>query len=255
VAVLGVLVLVLLVLNMFGIKLIGRGYDANVGGSAADWFGALATLVALPAAVLFSVRQLQSSTEAIELERRKWDEDQAERAERRSAELAALRSAVEVKVEVANVVDTPELATPVELAAVERWRHEYGQRGWVIDPAGSSWQQGTVRRSNAELLTAESSPLVPQPWFVAMTCRNGGANALSVGHWSALVDNVTTTIDSPAELGPGESLRHRLGTEVGLAEAYVSREEADQHAAGVTVIVDGHDGVGREVRIVHPSRD
>ena len=256
VAFLAVLVLVLAAMNVLGVQVFGDdGYDADVGGTAAEWFGAIATLVALPAAVLFGVRQLQSSGEVIELERRKWDAERAERADRERAELAAVRSAVQLRVEVVNVLDAGDMATAAEQAAMEQWRQEYRQRGWVPDAATSTWQQGAVSRSNTELLSAEASPLLPRPWFVVATCRNTGPGALDVDQWTAQVDGVATTIAAPTALGSDGLLRRRLGAEVGMSEAYATHSAAEAAAVHVAVVVHGRDGTGRPVRIVQPARE
>jgi hypothetical protein len=253
VAVLAVLVLVLLVMNVLGLQL-GRGgrYDPQAGGSVAEWFGAIATLVALPAAVLFGVRQLQSTGEAIQLGQRQLEADQQERAERRLAELAALRQALRVSVDVANVADAAELATGSERAAVERWRQEYAQRGWVPDATAATWEQGSVRRSTAELLSAEPSPLVPEPWFVALSCRNMGTATLVVQRWTVLLDGTATTVEARHELAPGDTLHRRLGSDVGLPTAYTSRDDAGAVVERLAVVVDGSDTASRPVRIVHP---
>lgn len=254
IAILAVMVLALLVMNILGVQLLGDdGYDPDVGGTAAEWFGAVATLVALPAAVLFGVRQLQSSGEAIEIERRRWETERTERAERQSAELAAVRGAVHLKVAVTNVVDAADLATGTEQAAIERWRREHSQRGWV--PDADAWRQGAERRSNVDLLAAETSPLLPRPWFVVMSCHNTGTTALTVDRWTAQVGDRATTVDGPNHLGADDTLRHRLGGQVGLSRAYATRADAEAGAAGVTIVVDGRDGAGRLVRIVHPAAE
>jgi hypothetical protein len=239
VAVLSVVVLLLLVMNLLGLHLLGGDgrYDPDTGGSVAEWFGALATLVALPAAVLFGVRQLQSSGDAILLGQRQLEADQAERDERRRVELAALRSSLRVAAEV---------------AAVEAWRREYRQRGWVADAAGATWERDAVRRSNADQLTAEPSPLLAEPWFVAVSCRNAGAGAIHVARWTVIVDGVATTLDGPTELAPGEQVRRRLGPEAGLPDRYGQRVDADAAAARVVVLLDGADTAHRTVQIVHP---
>jgi hypothetical protein len=260
VAVLSVLVLLLLLVNVLGLRFGRNGhYDPQAGGSVAEWLGTIGTLIALPAAVLFGVRQLQSTNEALQLGRHQMEADRAERAERRAAELAALRSALRLQVEVTNIVDSADLAAEAELAAVERWRHEYGQRGWIADAGATTWQQGSVRRSNVELLTAEASPLVPQPWFVAATCRNTGSTPLFVHGWKIEVDGTTTrtttTFESPAELGPAAALRRRLGAEAGLSIAYADRADAEAAAASIVVVVEGRDAADRPVRIVHPPSE
>jgi hypothetical protein len=254
VAVLAVLVLLLLLINVLGLRLFGDDghYDSATGGSVAEWFGAIATLVALPAAVLFGVRQLQSSGDAIVLGQRQLEADQAEREERRNVELAALRSSLRLTVAGTNVVDAAELATDVEVTGIEAWRHEYHQRGWVADAAGATWQREAVRRSNAEQLAAEPSPLLPEPWFVAVTCRNAGASPLTIQRWTVIVDGVTTTVDSPTELGPGNHVGRRLGPDAGLPVAYADRVDAEAAAGRVVVLLDGADAAGRTVQIVHP---
>ena len=249
------LVLLLLLVNILGLQFGRNGhYDPQAGGSVAEWLGAIGTLIALPAAVLFGVRQLQSTNEALELGRHQMEADHAERAERRDAELAALRSALRLQVTATNIVDSADLATEAELAAAERWRHEYGQRGWIADADATTWQQGSVRRSNAELLTAEASPLVPQPWFVAATCQNIGAVPLFVQGWKVEVNGAatTTTFESPAELGPAATLRRRLGPEAGLATTYADRSDAEAAAASAVVVVEGRDAANRPVQLIHP---
>jgi len=258
VAVLAVLVLLLLLVNVLGLRLFGDdgGYDANTGGSVAEWFGAIATLVALPAAVLFGVRQLQSSGDAILLGQRQLEADQAEREERRQVELAALRGAVRVAVEATSLVDAAELASDAEVAAVEAWRREYHQRGWVPDADGATWQRDAVRRSNADQLVAEPSPLLAEPWFVAVACRNAGAGPVRVLRWTVIVDGTATTLDAPAELAPGERVRRRLGPPpgagAGLPAAYGQRADAEAAAGRVVVLLDAADAAHRTVQIVHP---
>jgi hypothetical protein len=249
VAVLSVLVLLLVVMNVLGLHLLGDDgrYDPDTGGSVAEWFGALATLVALPAAVLFGVRQLQSSGDAILLGQRQLEAHEAERDERRQVELAALRGAVRVTVEVANVVDAAELATDAEAASVEAWRREYHQRGWVADAAGTAWQREAILRSNAEQLLAEPSPLLAEPWFVAVTCRNAGAGPLRVVRWSVVADGATTALDPPAELARGGQVRRRLGP-----ATYAARDDAEDTAGRVVVLLDAADAARRTVRIIHP---
>jgi len=259
VVVLAVLVLALVSMNLFGIHL-GRdgGYDADMGGSVADWIGAIGTLVALPAAVLLGVRQLQSSGEAIQLGRHQLAADRAERAERRSAELAALRNALQVEVDVGNVVDTTDLAGEDERTAGERWRHEYRQRGWsptqaaADGEAASSWALGSVVRSTAELLAGEASPLVPEPWFVALTCRNTGSGPLTLQRLTVLLDGTAAAVEPREELGSGATWRRRLGPDLGLRPAFANRATAEDAIADLTVIVDGCDTADRSVRIIHP---
>ena len=254
VAVLAVLVLLLLVANVLGLHLFGDDgrYDPSSGGTVADWFGAIATLVAIPAAVLFAVRQLQSSGDAIVLGQRQLEADQAERERRRQVELAALRSALRLAVEATNVVDAAEMATEPEVAAVEAWRREYHQRGWVADAAGATWQREAVRRSNVEQLTAEPSPLLDEPWFVAVSCRNAGTSPVRVVRWTVIVDGIASTVDAAVDLGPGERAHRRLGPGAGLPATYAQRLDAQAAAGRVVVLLDGADTAHRTIQIVHP---
>jgi hypothetical protein len=279
VAVLSVVVLLLVVMNVLGLHLMGDdgGYDPETGGSVAEWFGALATLVALPAAVLFGLKQLQSSGDAIQLGQKQLAADEAERAERRSTEMAVLRSALRVTIEATNVVDDAALATDGERTAVDAWRQEYHQRGWASDESGASWLRGTLRRTNAEQLTAEPSPLLTQPWCVAVTCRNLGVQTVSLQSWTVVIDGRAVTVDAPTDLGPGEALRRRLGIDIvldngsdagngngarpdpasvgGVTAAHARLADAEAVARRVTVLVDATDTSGRSVRIVHPPPD
>jgi hypothetical protein len=256
VAVLSVLVLVLVVMNLLGLQLGRDGdYDPQAGGSVAEWLGAIGTLVALPAAVLFGVRQLRSTNEALQLGRDQLAAEQDERRERHRRQAATVRRALRLQVEVANVVDSADLAAEPELAAVDLWRAEFRQRGWVADADGSSWRQGPVRRSNAELLAADTSPLVPRPWFVVVTCRNEGTSGLTVRRWTAQADGTATALDPPGELGPGAVLRRRLGPAAGLPEAFARLSDAEATAAAVALEVEGADVAGRSIRITHPPPD
>jgi len=254
VAVLAVLVLLLFLANVLGLHLFGDdgGYDPETGGSVAEWFGAIATLVALPAAVLFGVRQLQSSGDAILLGQRQLEADEAEREERRQVQLAALRGAVRVAVEATNVVDAADVVSEAEVAAVESWRREFHQRGWVADAGGTTWQREAVRRSNAEQLTTEPSPLLAEPWVVAVACRNAGPSPVRIVRWTVIVDGVATVLDAPAELGPGERMRRRLGPSAGVPSAYGQRVDAEAAAGRVVVLLDAADAAHRTVQIVHP---
>lgn len=251
-----VVTVVLLIMNVFGVQIWdGSGYDADIGGSVAEWFGAVATLVAIPAAVLFGVRQLQAASEAIELGRRQLATTEIERIERRDAEQALLRDAVRVRARALNLLDVPELATEDERAAVERLREEYRQRGWVADAGGASWERGSVRRTNAEQLAAEPSPLLPKPWFVALECWNTGAVTVTVQRWTVLVDGTTATVDVEAELRQGDNLRRRLGPEIDVPPAYAQPGDADQRLAAITLIVDGIDAAARPFRIIQSRRE
>lgn len=245
----------LLIMNVFGLRIWnGDGYDADVGGSVAEWFGAVSTLVAVPAALLFSVRQLQAAGEAIELGRRQLATAEIERRERQEAEQALLRDAVRVRVQVVNLLDAPELATEAEQAAIARLREEYRQRGWVVDAGGASWHQGPDRRSNAEQLAAEPSPLLPKPWLLALECRNHGMLTVTLLSWTVLLNGSSASLDAHTELRPGDSFRRRLGAEVDLPAAHASADTAADRVAAITVIVDGFDAADRPFRIIHSRR-
>jgi hypothetical protein len=247
---------VLLIMNLFGLQIWdGRDYNASVGGSVAEWFGAVSTLVAIPAAVLFGVRQLQAASAAIELSRRQLATAEIERIERRDAEQARLRDAVRVRARVLNLLDVPDLATEEELTAIERLREEYRQRGWVADASGASWQRGQVRRTNAEQLTVEPSPLLPRPWFLAVECWNTGAVTVTLQRWVVLVEGTAATVEPHAELRQGDSLRRRLGAEVGLDAAYGQQSQAGQRLAAITVVADGVDATDHPFRIIDSRRE
>jgi hypothetical protein len=246
------LALAMVVLNLTGVQLGDGSYDADAGGSVAEWFGALATLVTIPLAVVLGVRQLQSSTEALELGRRQLAIDEIERAGRRGVEQALLRDAVRLAVRVDNVVDARDLATDAELAAVERWRDEYRQRGWVADAGGAGWRQGSLHRTNTEQLAGERSPLLPKPWFLAVECRNMAATTMFLQRWIVRVNGEAVTLDAPVELRQDDRHRRRLGTDVGLAAAYAKLAEADARARDVAVVVEGRDAADRPFRISYP---
>lgn len=248
-----VLVVVLLIMNLFGIHLID-GYDPDVGGNMAEWFEAFATLLGVPAAVVFGVRQLQSTGTVLELERRQLVAEEQERTERRRAEQAILQRAVSLRVQVDNLLDAADLASDAERRAVERLADEYLQRGWSRDAAAGTWRQGSLERSNAEQLATEPTPLTPAPWFVTVECHNSGAVAVVLESWTLADDAGTTTIDSPVELPPGQRHRQRLGTAEGLRDSYAHPDEAASAAQARTVVLEGFDAAGRPFRIFHQPR-
>lgn len=253
VAVTSSLALALLVLNLLGIQVTGGSYDAATGGSVAEWFGALATLVAVPVAVFVGVRQLRSASEQIELGRRQLALEEVERAGRRGAEQAILRDAVRLRVYVTNAADAPDLATGPELESVARWRDEYRQRGWVPDDDGTGWAQGAVHRSNADLLDAEPSPLVPKPWFLAAECRNAAAVTVVLTGWTVrAAGGGSATVTARDEVRHGEVVRRRIGPEAGLATAYAKLADAEADAAGLDLAVTGRDAAGRPLELSYP---
>jgi hypothetical protein len=255
VAVASSLALVLLVMNLLGIQVADATYDANVGGSLAEWFGALSTLVTVPVAVFVGVRQLRSSGEQIELGRRQLALEEIERAGRRGAEQAIMRDAVRLRVLVLNAADAADLATAAELQAISRWRDEYRQRGWVPDDDGAGWTQGTLHRSNADLLDAEPSPLVPKPWFLAAECRNTGAVTVVLTEWTVRAPGGSSApvgTGSRDELRHGEQVRRRIGPEAGLVAAYAKLADAEADAAGIHLAVNGWDAADRRLELSHP---
>jgi hypothetical protein len=248
-----VLVVVLLLMNLFGIQL-GGDYDPAVGGNMAEWFEALATLLAIPAAVLFGVRQLQSTGAVLDLERRQLVAEELERAERRNVEQAILQRAVSLRVHVANLLDSPQLATEDERLAVERLVDEYRQRGWSWDATSETWRQGTLERSNAEQLAAEPSPLAAKPWFVALDCHNSGSVTVTLERWIVESEAGSTTVETSVELQPGDGHHHRLGTAEGLPGAHPKLGDAEASCAAIMVSLEGSDAAGRPFRIIHPHR-
>ena len=249
-----ILVAVLLLMNLVGVRLNDDGYDPDVGGSMAEWFEAFATLLGVPAAVVFGVRQLQSTGAVLELERRQLVGEEQERVERRRAERALLQRSVSLRVQVGNVLDAPDLATDDERRAVERLTDEYLQRGWVRDPDAGIWRQGPLERTNAEQLAAEPTPLAPAPWFVCVECRNSGAVPVVVETWTLVDDDGTTTIDAPVELPPGGHHHQRLGEAEGFVAAYRRPDEAADAARSHTLVLEGVDARGHPFRIVHRPR-
>lgn len=250
VAVASVAAALLLLMNVFGLRIGGGSYDAETGGSMAEWFEALATLVTLPVAVLVGVRQLRSTSEQIELGRQRLVVEETERLERMRAEQARLRDSVPVRTLVANVVDHADLATDPERAAVERWRNEYRVRGWTPDAAGETWSRDEARRTNVDLLAAETSPLLPKPWFAAVECTNAGIVTVTLQRWTVVVDGASTTMELSSELRPGATWCRRLGPEVGLAATYARSGDVQSRLAAVTVIVDAADDTGRAAQFI-----
>ena len=87
VALCAVLVALLAILNLLGVQVGSGSYRAEVGGTAAEWFSGVATLVALPAAVVVGLRQARAQSEATAFER------QRAHAERANAERLATDAA------------------------------------------------------------------------------------------------------------------------------------------------------------------
>ena len=73
-----ILIVLLAVLNLLGVQVGAGGYRAEVGGTAADWFNGVATLVALPAAFVVGLRQVRAQTDATAFERQRATGDRAD---------------------------------------------------------------------------------------------------------------------------------------------------------------------------------
>jgi hypothetical protein len=254
VAMLVVVAALLILMNLLGIRL-GRDYDPATGGTMAEWFEALATLIAVPLAVLVGVRQLQSTSEQIELGRQQLLSYEQERIERVRAEHVRLVESLQLRTYVANVLDRPDLATPAERADAERLRAEYRVRGWVPDSGGSNgtgngcWDRQGERRTNAELLQLEPSPLLPKPWFAAVECTNGGTATVTLRRWAMVLDGTSTSVESQTELRPGARAHRRLGSDAGFKAAYAKPGEVDTRLHALWVQVDGTDATDRQFQI------
>jgi hypothetical protein len=242
----------LLALNVLGVQ-IGRGaYDADVGSSVAEWFGAIATLVAIPAAVFLGVRQLGSAAEQLELVRREFTASDEERRERVAAERALLAQAIRVDVTITNVVDAPDHATSDERAAADRWREEVNQRGWQRDDTDAAWRRGASRRTSVELLATEETPLLDAPWLVTAEWVNTGSITVVIEAWAIEADGLSRTSSEPVQLASGRGQVERLAaTDRGSARL---RTLADAHALASTVSVSmrGRDVLGREFDLHRP---
>lgn len=255
VAVCTVLVLLLLVLNVLGIQL-GRGrYDPDVGGTVADWFAGLATLVALPTAVLVGLRQVRAQADATALEReRAAAEAEAER-QRRADRDAMVADALELRLEVANVVDNPELATDEERASVTRWCDEVRQRGWVPLGAGegsiTGWTRDGRSASTADLLVTERTSLLPDPFALAVTCRNATGTTVVVERWTIDLDGRRDLVDAPEAVRRDEHLVRRLTDDDRVPIGFTTPERAAAAAATATVVMQARDVLGRSLRAEH----
>jgi len=268
VAVLVVVIVMLGLMAVFGIRL-GDSYDPTTGGSLAEWLEALGTLIAFPAAVLFGVRQLQSTSEQIELGRQQLLTYEQERIERLEAEHVRMLEALHLRVYVANVLDRLDLASSAERADAERLRAEYRVRGWI--PAGEAelangdggnghgngnghegngvWDRDGERRTNAELLTLEPSPLLAKPWFAAVECANLGNATVTLRRWTMVLNGTSTTVESHAELRAGGRSHRRLGRDAGFKVAYPKPGDVESLLAQLRVQVEATDATDRQFHI------
>lgn len=249
-AILSVVAFLLLLANIVGVRVGGGSYDAGTGGSLADWFEAMATLVAVPVAVLVGVRQLRSSGEALELGRRRIMVEEMERLERARADQARVLDALRVQTRVANVVDQPDLASEAERAATARLREELRLRGWECDEETGAWQRHGERCSNAEVLALEPSPLAPKPWFAVVECANHGTATVTLRRWTVIADGTSTSIECWSHLRPGAVTSRRLGQDVGCREAYAKPADVEARLASLVVELDGCDAADRDFQIV-----
>jgi hypothetical protein len=246
-----VVIALLAILNLVGIQIGAGDYRADVGGTAADWFSGVATLVALPAAVVVGLRQVRAQTDAIEFERRRVADSRAE-AER------LVTDAVELDVRVANLIDEPGLATDEEREAAARWRDEVRQRGWVHVGRGGvpgtdreQWRRDGRTLTNAELLAAERSPLLPQPFTLVAHCRNGSGSTVVVERWTVRLDGRQEVVDCPQAIRRGDAVERRLDVAGVGPGRYATTNLAARAAAEAMVIVEGADVLGRALRIEH----
>jgi hypothetical protein len=252
VAVCLVLVVLLAILNLLGVQL-GAGYEADVGGTAAEWFSGVATLVALPAAVVVGLRQVRAQTEATEHELQRAADERVD-AQR------LLTDAVDLAVDVVNLIDKPELATKDESEAAARWRAEVRQRGWVsVEGAGAAgaawerWRRDGRSVSNAELLATERSPVLPKPFTLVARCRNGSGSTVVVERWIVRLGGRDAVYDEhPQAIRRGEELVRRLDLAGAGVGRYPTATAASQAAAGARIVIEGADVLGRALRIEHP---
>jgi hypothetical protein len=210
----------LLLLNVLGVQ-IGTGtYDADVSGSVAEWFGALATLVALPAAVFLGLRQLSSAG---------------------------------AQLDVANVIDAADQATPAERAAADRWRDEVNQRGWQMEETDAVWRKGAVRRTSDELLAAEETPLLEAPWFVTAQWVNTGPLAVVIDAWAIEANGLSRRSSEPVHMTTGCRQVERLGGTDENSTRLRTLEAARALASTVTISMRGRDILGREFDLHRPA--
>jgi len=251
VAVCLVLIVLLAILNLLGVQL-GSGYRADVGGTAAEWFSGVATLVALPAAVVVGLRQVRAQTEATEYELQRAADERVD-AQR------LLTDAVDLDVDVVNLIDEPELATQDESEAAARWRAEVRQRGWVsVEGAGAAgaawerWRRDGRSLTNAELLDAERSPVLPKPFTLVARCRNGTGSTVVLERWTIRLGGRNAVHDEhPQAIRRGEELVHRLDL-AGSGARYPTATAAAQAASRASIVIEGADVLGRALRIEHP---
>jgi hypothetical protein len=247
------LVVLLAILNLLGVQIGVGGYRADVGGTAAEWFSGTATLVAVPVAVIVGLRQVKAQSEATAFERRRAAGERAD-AQR------LVTDAVDLDVGVVNVVDEPEVASEEESEAAARWRDEVRQRGWVsvglVDASGATWEQW--RRdgrslTNAELLAAERSPVLPRPFTLVARCRNGSGTTVVVERWTVRIGGREVVDEHPQAIRRGGAVVRRLEMGDGRSGRYATANAAARAAEEARVVVEGADVLGRVLRIERPQ--
>lgn len=227
VSVLGIAAALLLFINLAGIRLRPAGrYNSDVGGSVAEWFGALATLVALPVAVVLGLRQLNQRTE--------------ERAEDRSARHFAAETLTSVRLAVVSLPSVPELCTVAEGTALGEWRNELIRRGWAAELDGR-WRRG-LSRSTVEELLAESSPLLPRPWALIVECVNANSTPIEILGFTVEGTSVAWSAPTGVVLGAGETTTDRLRTVNGDPASFATREAAIAAARDAVARLDARAG-------------
>jgi hypothetical protein len=248
-----VLVVLLAILNLLGVQIGASGYQADVGGTAAEWFSGAATLVALPVAVVVGLRQVQAQSDATAFERQRAAGEHAD-AQR------LVTDAVDLDVGVVNIIDEPELATEEESEAAARWRDEVRQRGWVsVGPADASgavweqWRRDGRSLTNAELLAVERSPVLPRPFTLVARCRNGSGSTVVVERWTVRLGGLEAVDEHPQAIRRGDAVVRRLEIAGRGSGRYATASAAARAAAEARVVVEGADVLGRALRIEHPQ--
>jgi hypothetical protein len=251
VAVCLVLIVLLAILNLLGVQ-VGSGYRSDVGGTAAEWFSGVATLVALPAAVVVGLRQVRAQTQATEYELQRAADERVD-AQR------LLTDAVDLDVDVVNLIDEPGLATKDESEAAARWRAEVRQRGWVsVEGAGAAgaawerWRRDGRSLTNAELLATERSTVLPKPFTLVARCRNGSGSTVVLERWIVRLGGRNAVYDDPQAIRRGEELVRRLDLAGAGVGRYPTATAASQAAAGASIVIEGADVLGRALRVEHP---
>ena len=242
-------IVLLALVNVLAVPIAGNGYNPDVGGTVADWFAAAATAIAVPAAMLIGIRQIGAQNAANEMAHRQHAVERDDRMRQQHAEHALALDAVEVRLDVTNAADSVQLASEPEQVAVQQWREELTRRGWESENGDVAWRRDGMTRTNADHLSTERSPLLRDPWWIVVDCRNDGPVTVIVERWTITVNHSSSHVHDPIEIRTGGSLTRRLGPEHGVAAGFPTAARARSAAAGVTVELDGRDILGRRLHI------